>query len=336
VFTDEVDGNLVVVPNGSKLAYREFFEINGSHEYYRISGSAVTYIVGDIDIDTDVIYVSDSTALPVPDLVRAIPGVIFVGGEKITYWENDTESNSLRNIRRGVGGTANQFHPSFTTVYDASVAQAIPEINPRTITISGNVANGDTWSSNSSWNYWKANASTSIFTTVDNPTYKITLNANITVNVGDVITQAFSNGNAVVRGNVTDQKSVAVTFNSGAFATANANCVFSINGEVTSIAPNAVSILGSVAADGNVTITASAGANIVIRQDSLAWIDYNNRERGLQGQDTGLAAKAFLAAGSDFIEFDLDDNYTIEIDDEQVSVNTILMTENSQLLTKED
>jgi len=332
VFTAEVESssNLTVKPGGASLAYREFMDINGGHEYYRISGFATTYIVGALTYDSDVIFVSDSSALPIPDLVRAIPGVVFIGGEKITYWENDVETNSLRNIRRGVGGTASQAHPAFTTVYDASVDQVIPDIKSRTAIISTN----EEYSSNVGINYWRANASTSQFTTVDNPTYKITLNANITVNVGDIITQAFSSGNAVVRGNVDLQKSVAVTFNSGSFTTANANCVFSINGTVTNISANAIGILGAVNAAGNVTVTANAGSNVVIRQDSLAWLDPVLFVQGLQFQDSGsLPARAFLGQGAGLNTLSFDDYYSTE---EEVSVNTVLMTENSQLLTKED
>jgi hypothetical protein len=331
VFTEEVVGsaNLTVVPDGVTFAYREFFDINGNHNYYRISGFATTYLVAAIDITSSSISVSDSAGLPTPDLVLAIPGRVFIGGELITYWENDKTTNTLKNIRRAVGGTSNQQHVQGTTVYDVSEAQAIPDLRPRTAIISSN----SSFSSNTSINYWRSNASSSVFTVADNPTYKVTLTGNITANIGDVITQRYSNANAIVRGNVSSSRSLAVIYNSGLFTTANANCVLYINGTITSVAPNAVAILGTVNSDGTVRITATDG-NIVIRQDSLAWMEYDFRDQGLQFQDAeNLPARAFLGEGATTSTLNLDDYYTIEAD--ETTVNNIMMSENNQLLIKE-
>jgi hypothetical protein len=49
--------------------------------------------------------------LPIPNPTLAIPGVIFIGGEKITYYTNDTVNNRLGQIRRAVDGTA-AFNPN--------------------------------------------------------------------------------------------------------------------------------------------------------------------------------------------------------------------------------
>jgi hypothetical protein len=335
VFPEEVVGsaNLTVVPNGVTFAYREFFDINGSHEYFRISGFATTTLLANIEIDSTEIFVSNSSALPTPDTYLAVPGRIFIGGELITYWENDTNGGVgpyvLRNIRRAVGGTSNQKHVQGTTIYDASVAQSIPELDPRTAIISSN----SSYSSDSTINYWRSNASSSVFTVADNPTYKVTLTGNITANVGDVITQRYSNANVIVRGNVTSGKSVAVVYQSGIFTTANANCVLYINGTITSVAPNAVAILGSVNSDGTVVVTSTSG-NIIIKQDRLAWIDYDFRDQGLQFQDPeSLPARAFLGEGATTSTLVLDDYYSNE--DSETTVNNIIMTENNQLLIKE-
>ena len=330
VFTAEVDSqaNTTVLPNGVTFAYREFLDINGGHSYHRISGFSTAYLVEAMTITSTEIIVNDSSVLPVPDLVRAIPGELFIDGEKITYWENDVENNTLRNIRRGVGGTANQSHPISTVVYDVSSQQAIPDLRPRTAIISSN----SSFSSNATINYWRANASSSIFTTVDRPTYKLTVSGNITANVGDIITQAYSTANAVVRGNVVNSRTVAVQFNSGEFITANANCVISIGGTTTTRSANSVAVLGAVRPDGNVVIS-STGANVYIYQDRLAWIDYDFRDQGLQFQDSGsLPARAFLGEGATSATLDLTNYYSTE---DEESVNTILMTENSQLIIKE-
>ena len=343
VFTAEVESssNLTVKPGGASLAYREFLDIHDNHKYYRISGFATAFLASDIDIfATEIPYfVNQGTALPVPDLVRAIPGTVFIDGELVTYWANDTTRNVLTNIRRGVGGTPIQPHYAKnpltgapTSIYDSSVVQEIPEIYPRTITISTN----NSFSSNSSWNYWKVSDSVSTFATADHPTYKVSLSEPLTFNVGDVITQTFSDGNAVVRGNVYTGNTVAVCYNSGTFTSANANCVISVNGVQSNVYITSFGLLGEIAANGNVTIT-STGPNVVIRQDSLAWIDYNYTSFGLQFQDEeSLPARKFLGQGAVInTSADLTNYYTIEVADEDVSVNTILITENSQILIKE-
>lgn len=343
VFTAEVESssNLTIKPGGSTLAYREFFDIHNNHQYYRISGFSTAFLAQDVSITANTIpyIVNEMSSLPVPDITRAIPGVIFIDGEMITYWENDTTRNVLRNVRRGVAGTPIQPHYASnpltgqqTPIYDASSAQVIPDLQPRTITISSDSA----WSSNSSWNFWKVSDSVSTFTTTDRPTYKVQLNGNIVVNAGDVITQRFSDANVVVRGNVTTGNAVAVTFQSGSFTTANASCVIYVNGVESTLSVNTVDILGSVAANGNVTIS-STGSNVVIRQDRLAWVDYDFVTFGLQFQDEGsLPARKFLGEGALLnTSADLTSYYTIEVDDADVSVNTILVTENAQILTKE-
>ena len=343
VFTSTVisSANLTVDPNGTSLAYREFYDIHNNHNYYRISGFNTAFLAANVDIQSDnILYiVNPGTELPTPDIERAIPGIVFIDGEMITYWENDTDTKTLRNIRRGVAGTPIQPHYARnlltdepTLIYDASSSQKIPGLNPRTIIISANTQ----FDSNSSWNYWKTGTGTATFTTVDSPTYKISLSGNIVANIGDVITQRYSNGNAVVRGNVTTGNTVAVVYNSGTFTTANANCVMYVNGVQSTLYANAVGVLGAVKANGNVTLT-STGSNIEIRQDSLAWLDYDYKSFGLQFQSVDLPARTFLGEGASLINIsaDLTDFYTIEVDEGGATVNTILLTENNQILTKE-
>jgi hypothetical protein len=316
---------------------REFLDIGGERDYLRISGQATAYLIGNLSITANSIIVNDSTLLPEPDLIRAVPGELFIGGEKITYWNNDTATNALTNIRRGVGGTANQFHLSGTIVYDASTEQQIPGLNSRTALISSN----SSFSSNSSINYWRANSSSSTFTTVDNVTYKLTLNGNITANCGDYITQLNSNANAVVRGNVTSAKSIAVTFLTGNVTTANANCILRVNGVSSVVAPNAISILGSVNAAGNVIITAPTIAgfttNVEIYQDTTAWYDYDALLLGIPGttglQNSSTVAAVFLGLGATALVSDITAYYSTE--DDPATVNTIMITENSQILTQE-
>ena len=54
-----------------------------------------------------------------------MPGVIFINGERIEYWEID--GNKLKRIRRGTWGTgAHATHASGSEVVDSSKQQLIP------------------------------------------------------------------------------------------------------------------------------------------------------------------------------------------------------------------
>jgi hypothetical protein len=63
------------------------------------------------------------------------PGVVFVGNERITYWEVNTTDNYITNIRRGTGGTrfANK-HRIGTNTSDGSEDQRMPETTTHTQT----------------------------------------------------------------------------------------------------------------------------------------------------------------------------------------------------------
>lgn len=329
VYTKEVySGNNTVKSNGVKFVYKEFYDINSDHTYYRVDGTTIVFLVADIDTTSNAITVNDSSVLSVPNLERAQPGRINIDGEVITYWENDTATNTLRNIRRAVGGTANQLHSQGSIVYDIGVSEIISGLSPRTALISSN----SSYSSSSSINYWRANTASSVFTVVDNPTYKLTLLGNITANIGDYITQQYSNANVTVRGNTNSSRSVAVVFNSGTFTTANANCVLYINGTITTVAPNNVAILGNVGSDGRVMITATTG-NVEIRQDSLGWLDVNSLSGGFQFSNVALPARSFIGQGATTFTPDLSNYYANE--DNETVLNNIMMSEDLQLIIKE-
>jgi hypothetical protein len=271
------------------------------------------------------------------------PGAIFIGGEQITYWENIVTDpitgepvNQLRNIRRAIAGTSIQDHAVGSIVYDATAAQAVPGLKPRTAIISSK----SSFSSSTKINYWRSNSSSSRFTTVDRVTYKLALSGKITANAGDSITQLYSNAVAVVRGNVSSSNTVAVTFTSGNITTANTNCVISINGVSNSAAPTAISILGAVDVDGNVTVTvpniAGVTSNVLIYQDTTAWYDYPTLLLGIPGttglQNSATAAAVFLGLGKTPLITDIVYYYSIE---EIPGINTILITENGQIMIQE-
>jgi hypothetical protein len=77
-----------VTPNTNDYAFRLFDNMTEEHSFYRISNSTTTTLSEDLLITDDKIIVTDATVLPSADRVNGIPGVVFVNGEKITYYRN--------------------------------------------------------------------------------------------------------------------------------------------------------------------------------------------------------------------------------------------------------
>ena len=86
------------------------------------------------------IYVQNASVLPTPDAVYAVPGVIFINGERITYYTVDLVNNVLGRVRRGTQGTATPaVHGKDSQVIDASPIQTIPGTSSGNVYIYANV-----------------------------------------------------------------------------------------------------------------------------------------------------------------------------------------------------
>ena len=96
-------------------------------EFRRICAAATTELVQDLLLGDDTIYVVDASKLPAPGPGVPMPGVVYINGEKITYYTRDIALNTLGQIRRGAWGTgAPEKHNSGSLVVDASLDQKIP------------------------------------------------------------------------------------------------------------------------------------------------------------------------------------------------------------------
>lgn len=110
------------------ISYRQFTDMNGNTKFYRISQSYVTTLSKDLLIGDSEIFVEDAGHLSTPNPELAIPGVVFINGERITYYGIDRSENKLYQIRRGTAGTgARDIHYDGTFVADAGVSQLVPE-----------------------------------------------------------------------------------------------------------------------------------------------------------------------------------------------------------------
>jgi hypothetical protein len=74
--------------NANVIAYRVFNNMLGDTGYLRISSANTTALTSQLTINDSEIYVADASKLSAPDKLTATPGVIFINGERITYYRN--------------------------------------------------------------------------------------------------------------------------------------------------------------------------------------------------------------------------------------------------------
>ena len=119
--------DLLAHPEDTADYLADYVPINAEFEYHRMCAASTTTLARDLNIDDTVIYVTDVSKLPVPGPALPHPGVIYINGEKITYYLVDAATNSLSQIRRGVWGTgAPVKHVMGSLLVDASLEQLIP------------------------------------------------------------------------------------------------------------------------------------------------------------------------------------------------------------------
>lgn len=221
------------------LAFRIFDNMSASHSFYRIAAANTAVLSANLTLLDAEIHLMDVSVLPIPNPALATPGVVFINGEKITYYVRDLGTNTLSQLRRAVDGTSPQdTHIVGSLVVDSSKQQAIPSSVVTDV------------------------IGTTTYAATANVSYKLALTNAITVVVGDYITQKFANttvaANLRVLGNVTSGNIVPVIYISGAVTSLVSNTV-AING--TTIANVHVASqptkLGTVSSAGIVTLAAN-------------------------------------------------------------------------------
>ena len=109
--------------------YTIFKDMNDNYSYLRYDNSAITTLAANLTFTSNTIVVANSSVLATPTPGAAIPGVVFIGGERITYYTKNDATNTLGQIRRGTAGTGAKNHLIGETVVDASQLQIIPYSN---------------------------------------------------------------------------------------------------------------------------------------------------------------------------------------------------------------
>lgn len=125
------DQTVIVITWSNSQEYRTsstfqiFKGMDDSISYNRLAADEATALTKELKLTDTVIEVADATKLADPSAENAMPGVIFINGERITYYTKT--GNTLGQIRRGTLGTgAKTVHEVNSIVADASLRTVIP------------------------------------------------------------------------------------------------------------------------------------------------------------------------------------------------------------------
>lgn len=121
------------------MAYRIFKDMNDNYTYLRLDSNATATLSSSISIADSVIYFTDVSKLPEPAPSGAEPGVVFINGERITYYKKDLANNAITQLHRGTGGTGANVHYAGNTAVDGSFNQLVYDSSNYTYTPNANV-----------------------------------------------------------------------------------------------------------------------------------------------------------------------------------------------------
>lgn len=107
------------------IGFRQFHDILGRNHFKRFSDINTAYLTQDLGITDTEIYVTNAEVLPTPVPSQNAPGVVFIAGERIEYFEK--VGNVLRRIKRATLGTgARDIYVTGTAVIDQGRNQNVP------------------------------------------------------------------------------------------------------------------------------------------------------------------------------------------------------------------
>ena len=131
-----------VVPEA--MAFRIFQDMRGIQATYRITPSTTTATAEFVDINDDIIYVDNASALVEPNLDANVWGVLTVNAERIMYRYRDTVANTVSGLLRGTAGTAITTHASGAIVYNMSRGNLLPQQDQDYIVSNSTLGDGTT------------------------------------------------------------------------------------------------------------------------------------------------------------------------------------------------
>lgn len=106
-------------PDANTLSFHMFKDMMGDFHITRASSSHTTWLDQDLNKGDTQVIVGDATKLTQPDVVNNVPGVVWIGPERIEFWGVD--GNTLIDIQRGTLGTPEVNHPRYIGNNDGSI-----------------------------------------------------------------------------------------------------------------------------------------------------------------------------------------------------------------------
>ncbi len=109
------------------FTFRMFKDMNDNWTYLREDPAATTTLANNLSITSNTITVVNSAVLFEPKPALNLPGVIYINGERITYFTKNDATNTLGQLRRGTLGTGANVHYIGDTVTSGSTNQIVPD-----------------------------------------------------------------------------------------------------------------------------------------------------------------------------------------------------------------
>lgn len=112
---------------GAKYIYRIDKDTHNATSYRVVSAAKTTTLARDLAFDDTKIYLTDIDSVALPNPRLRIPGMIYINGEKIKFWQIDA-GGFIKNPIRGADGTSTPLvHLAGSVVEDQSQYRTIPD-----------------------------------------------------------------------------------------------------------------------------------------------------------------------------------------------------------------
>ena len=122
-----------------KFGYRQFKDMLNRTHFKRLGDNVEYTLAENLNWYDTKIFITNVDTLPEPNRAKGIPGILFIGGERIEYFLK--EDGAIRQLRRGTLGTGiKTIHKAGVQVLDQSVYQTVPykdETRTQTFTADG-------------------------------------------------------------------------------------------------------------------------------------------------------------------------------------------------------
>jgi hypothetical protein len=108
-----------------KFAFRIFKDMLNRTNYKRLREQSAYVLAQDLKYYDNSIVLVDSTDIDIPNPAKGVPGVIFIEGERIEYYQ--VQGTVLRQIRRSTLGTGTKLiYPTGTKLYNQGPSESVP------------------------------------------------------------------------------------------------------------------------------------------------------------------------------------------------------------------